>query len=108
MLPVAFRLSSAPRPPRIVSAAPFLRHDETLGARAFKPVLAGKACPPASATYQKLVVIQTIWIHESAAHRLRCNVCSLLFQSYFRSRAALQAENPRRVAHSKAGIISGE
>ena len=67
MLPGAFRLSSAPRPPRIVSAVPFLGNDETLGARAPKPVLPGTACPPASASYQKLVVIETIWIYEAAA-----------------------------------------
>src|SRR5258708_39624645 len=33
MLPVVFRLSSAPRPHRIVSAAPNLRNDETPGSR---------------------------------------------------------------------------
>src|SRR6202044_210732 len=45
MLPVAFRSSSAPRPPRIVinSAVRFLPNDETLGACAPKPVLPGKA-----------------------------------------------------------------
>ncbi len=35
MLPVAFRLFSAPRPHRIVSTAPNLRNDETPGHEAY-------------------------------------------------------------------------
>ena len=58
MLPVAFRLSSAPRPHRIVSTAPNLRNDETPGlappSRFFEESRA-RLDP-----YQKLVVVETI------------------------------------------------
>ena len=62
--------------------------------------------PPASATYQKLVVIETTWIYEAAAHRRRCYVCSLLSEPLPIS-CGLQAENPRSVAHSKQGLLVG-